>query len=184
MLRRLSGWSFLMLFVLAGCCLAGELVGTVSVPKPDQVVVFVDGVQGTFLAKTAQVDQKSKLFVPYVLPVVKGSKVEFHNDDNLAHNVFAVGSDEFNLGTFGKGAVREHTFNKDGDVTLLCNVHPEMEGHVLVLDNPYFARPDASGKFQIAGVPAGEYVVKAWYAGKVKKQNVKVPASGSVAVNF
>jgi hypothetical protein len=33
-------------------------------------------------------------------------------------------------------------------------------------------------------VPPGDYVVKAWYAGKVKKQNIKVPASGSVSVTF
>lgn len=183
-IRRFAVLALLLVSVFVGCCAAGDLRGTVSVPKPDQVIVFVDGVKGTFPAKDAQIDQQSKVFLPYVLPVVKGSKVAFHNDDNLAHNVFGVGADEFNLGTFNKGAVREHTFNKNGEVTLLCNVHPEMEGHVLVLDNPYFARPDAGGKFQITGVPAGEYVVKAWYAGKVKKQNVKVPPSGSVTVTF
>ena len=182
--RRLLGLGLVLGFVLASCCFAGDIVGTVSVPKLDQVVVFVEGIKGVFPAKDTVIDQQGKLFVPYVLPVVKGTKVTFHNDDNLAHNVFGIGPDEFNLGTFSKGASREHTFNKNGDVTLLCNVHPEMEGHVLVLDNPFFARPDASGKFDIASVPAGDYVVKAWYAGKVKKQNVKVPASGSVSVTF
>jgi plastocyanin len=182
--RRLLALGLALGFVLAGCCFAGDIVGTVSAPKLDRVVVFVEGVKGAFPAKDAAIDQQSKVFIPYVLPVVKGAKVTFHNDDNLAHNVFGIGPDEFNLGTFNKGAAREHTFNKDGDVTLLCNVHPEMEGHVLVLDNPYFARPETSGKFQIAAVPAGDYVVKAWYAGKLKKQNVKVPASGSVSVTF
>lgn len=182
--RQLPGMGFLLLSVLVGSCFAGDVAGTVSAPKPDHVVVFVDGVKGTFPAKDEAVDQQSKVFVPYVLPVVRGTKVAFRNDDSLAHNVFGVGADEFNLGTFNKGAVREHTFTKEGNTTLLCNVHPEMEGHVLVLDNPYFARADSSGKFHIAGVPAGDYVVKAWYEGKVKKQNVTVPASGSVTVSF
>jgi plastocyanin len=175
---------FVTLFIWAGQAAAGDLVGTVSAPKPDRAVVFVEGVKGTFPAKDQEIDQKGKLFVPYVLPLLKGTKVIFRNDDPLAHNVFGVGADEFNLGTFSKGASRDHTFTKTGDTTLLCNVHPEMEGHVLVLDNPFFAQPDTSGKFQISGVPAGEYVLKAWYGGKVKKQTVKVPASGTVSVTF
>ncbi len=182
--KSLTVLGFLLLFVLVGCSLAGDLVGTVSAPKPDRAVVFVEGVKGAFPAKDQEIDQKGKLFIPYVLPLVKGAKVTFRNDDPLAHNVFGVGADEFNLGTFNKGAARDHTFTKTGDTTLLCNVHPEMEGHVLVLDNPFFAQPDASGKFQISGVPAGEYVLKAWYGGKVKKQTVKVPASGTVNVSF
>jgi plastocyanin len=163
---------------------AGDVVGTVTVPKPDQLVVYVETVAGTFPAEHATMDQLKKVFVPYVLPVVKGSTVEFRNGDNLAHNVFGVGVDEFQLGTFTQGGVREHTFNKPGEVSILCNVHPEMEAHVLVLQNPYFARPDSNGKFQIPGVPPGDYVVKAWYAGKTKKQNVKVPATASVTVTF
>jgi hypothetical protein len=69
-------------------------------------------------------------------------------------------------------------------VSLLCNIHPEMEAHVLVLQNPYFVRPNGSGEFRLAGVPPGDYVIKAWYDRKVKKQNVKVPGSGSVTVDF
>jgi hypothetical protein len=59
-----------------------------------------------------------------------------------------------------------------------------MEAHILVLQNPYFARPDKSGKFRTANVPPGEYVLRAWYRGKTKKQNVTVPASGSVTVTL
>jgi plastocyanin len=163
---------------------AGDVVGTVTVPKADQVVVYVETVAGTFAAEHATMDQRKIVFVPYVLPVVKGSTVEFRNGDSLAHNVFGVGADEFNLGAFNKGGVREHTFNKLGEVSILCNIHPEMEAHVLVLQNPYFARLDSNGKFQIASVPPGDYVIKAWYAGKTKKQSVKVPATGSATVTF
>ncbi len=163
---------------------AGDIVGTLAVAKPDQAVAYLETVSGSFHPERIKMDQLNKVFTPYVLPVVQGTTVEFHNSDELQHNVFGVGADEFNLGNWTKGIVREHTFVKPGDVTLLCNVHPEMEAHVLVLQNPYFARPDNSGKFNIANVPPGEYVIKAWYAGKTKKQNVKVPANGSVTVSF
>jgi plastocyanin len=173
-----------VLLLTAGGLKAGDIAGTISVPNPAQAVVYVENVPGTFHGNHAKMDQLSKVFIPYVLPVVQGSSVEFHNSENLQHNVFGVGADEFNLGTYNKGATRDYTFNKLGEVDILCNVHPEMEAFILVLQNPYFAQPDGSGQFRIANLPAGEYVLKAWYRGKTKKQSVKVPASGSAAASF
>jgi len=173
------------LFVSVPGLQAGDIVGTVSAPKPDHVVVYVEKAPGTFHAgSNAAMDQKRKVFIPYVLPVMQGTTVDFHNSDNLQHNVFGVGSNEFNLGTYGLGATKGATFNKPGQVAILCNVHPEMEAYVLVLQNPYFAQPDSSGKFRIENVPEGDYVLKAWYEGKAKKQSVKVQAKGDVSVNF
>jgi plastocyanin len=163
---------------------AGDIEGTANAPHPSDVVVYVEKTPGTFKGDHAEMAQRNKLFTPYVLPVLQGTTVAFRNDDDMQHNVFAVGADQFNLGNWDKGVTREHTFDKTGDVTILCNVHPEMEAHVLVLQNPYFVRPDAQGKFHIAGVPAGDYVLRAWYRGKTKKQDVKVPASGSATANF
>jgi plastocyanin len=173
-----------VLLLLVGPLKAGEIVGALAVPKPDQAVVYVEKVPGTFPGGNVKMDQQGKLFIPYVLPVVQGTAVEFHNSDNLQHNVFGVGADKFNLGTYNQGMARSYTFNKLGEVAILCNVHPEMEAYILVLQNPYFARLDANGKFRLANVPPGDYVVKAWYHGKTKQQNVKVPATGSVTVNF
>jgi plastocyanin len=163
---------------------AGDIVGTVGVAKPQDAIVYVETVPGAFNGGRVNMDQLNKVFTPYALPVVKGSTVEFHNSDTLQHNVFGVGAEEFNLGNWTKGVVREHTFNKAGDVVILCNVHPEMEAHILVLTNPYFARPDGNGKFRIANVPPGQYVIRAWYRGKTKKQDAKVPDNGSVSVVF
>lgn len=163
---------------------AADIEGTLSVPKTGRAVVYVETVAGTFSGGRAKLDQRSKVFYPFVLPVVKGTTVEFLNSDDLVHNVFGVGADEFNLGNWTKGIVREHTFSKLGDVTILCNVHQEMEAHVLVLQNPYFALPDSGGKFRIANVPPGEYGVAAWYQGKIRKQRVKVPVTGTATVSF
>lgn len=175
---------FIVLFLPTAWLSAGDITGTMAVPKPDQAVVYVETVPGTFRGEHAVMDQKNKVFTPAVLPVLQGTIVEFRNSDDLRHSVFGVGADEFDLGNWTKGIARQHTFNKPGEVSLLCNVHPEMEAAVLVLQNPYFAQPDSTGKYRISGVPAGQYVLKAWYKGKAKKQDVKVPASGNVAANF
>ena len=163
---------------------AADIEGTLNVPKPDRAVVYIEAVAGTFAGGKAKLDQRNKVFSSYVLAIVKGTSVEFTNSDDMTHNVFGVGADEFDLGNWTKGKVREHTFNKVGDVTLLCNVHQEMEAHVLVLQSPFFAQPDSGGKFRIANVPPGDYVVAAWYQGHVKKQKLKVPGTGTVTVSF
>jgi len=181
----MQGATGLLLLLGCGPCLrAGDIVGTIGVAKPQEAIVYVETVPGVFNGGPVKMDQLNKVFTPYVLPVVKGSTVEFHNSDSLQHNVFGVGSEEFNLGNWTKGIVRQHTFNKAGDVVILCNVHPEMEAHILVLTNPYFARPEENGKFRIANVPPGQYVIRAWYRGKTKKQNVNVPDHGSASVGF
>ena len=172
----------LLLMVPAGW--AGTIEGTVKAKQIDKVVVYVEGVPGNFNAGSAVMDQQNKLFIPYVLPVLRGTKVDFLNNDNLQHNVFGVGDDEFNLGNWTKGIKREYTFGKPGQVTILCNVHPEMEAYILVLDNPYYAKPAEDGSFTIADVLAGTYTIRAWYRGKTKKKQVTVPASGSVTVAF
>lgn len=175
----------LLVLLLASACLpAGDIVGALSVAQPEQAVVYVEKVPGVFHGEHVKMDQQNKVFLPFVLPVVQGTTVEFNNGDDLTHNVFGVGADEFNLGNWTKGIVREHSFNKLGEVSILCNVHPEMEAYILVLQNPYFAHPDGGGKFRIVGVPPGEYVVKAWYRSKTKKVNVKVPANGTITATF
>lgn len=178
------GAVLVVLLLPAGRLMAGDIVGALSVPKPNQAVVFVDKVPGTFHGGNATMDQHGKVFIPYVLPVVQGTAVQFHNSDNLQHNVLGVGGDKFNLGTYTLGMARSYTFAKLGEVAILCNVHPEMEAYVLVLQNPYFAQLDGTGKFRIADVPPGDYVIKAWYHGKTKQQTVKVPAKGDVNVSF
>ncbi len=187
-MKTIKGWEFyaalIAPLVLASGLNAGDITGTLSVARPEHAVVYVEKVRGTFPAGHAEMDQKNKVFTPFVLAVVQGTTVEFHNSDNLQHNVFGVGADEFNLGTYGLGAKKGTRFEKPGEVDILCNVHPEMAAYILVLQNPYFARPDGGGKFSIANLPAGEYVVRAWYEGKSKKQSVTVPAKGDVSVGF
>ncbi len=151
-------------------------------------VVSVENVEGHFPvpAQHAVVDQKQLRFVPHVLPILVGTTVDFPNSDPLLHNVFSISpAKRFNLGLYGRGTVRRMTFDKPGVVELLCNVHLEMSGFIVVLKNPYFARTDADGRFRIADVPAGSRRVRCWHERlPAQERTVDVPSSGSVDLDF
>ncbi len=133
-------------------------------------------------AAQAVMDQKNLAFVPDVLPVMRGTVIEFTNSDDVQHNVFSPSAiaGKFNLGTYGPGAKRMVTLDRPGDVRVLCNIHMEMEAHILVLDSPYFAAVGADGNYRIADVPAGTYTAKLWQERWLPfAQTVELPEAGS-----
>lgn len=145
-----------------------------GVRKPVDIVVYIKKVDGDFPApkKALQIDQKELVFNPHVLPLLRGTAVEFLNSEvKIQHNVFSPDAvaGKFNLGTYPPGQTRAYTFDKgcDGDDTcvaaVLCHVHPEMSAYVVVLQNPYFAVTDRRGKFEIKNLPPGEYELVAWH---------------------
>jgi plastocyanin len=130
-----------------------------------------------------ELDQKQMEFIPHVLAVVTGTTVRFLNSDTVAHNVFSPDG-KYNLGTWPMGQSKDHVFDKPGVYTQLCQVHPEMEGYVVVLDTLYFATTDRSGAFEIENVPAGNYKLVAW-SEKLKRaeQEVTVEAGKATTVD-
>jgi len=131
-------------------------------------------------------DQKNLAFVPAVLPVTRGTVVEFTNSDDVQHNVFSPSAvaGKFNLGTYGPGATRTVTLDEPGDVRILCNIHMEMEAHILVLDFPYFTVAK-DGRYRIADVPAGTYTLKVWKGQWLNiARPVELPAAGALTVNI
>lgn len=178
----------LVLFV-AAAAFAGTITGTVSPGKSS--VVYVDTVQGkTFPAPSQKpvMDQKGLVFSPHVMVVQQGTTVEFLNSDSVQHNVFwpSISGNKkegHNLGTWPKGDKKAFTFNTPGVVPLLCNVHPEMAGYIVVSPTPYFAETDASGAYKIENLPDGTYNVVAWHEG-TKPQSKSVAVSGTGKADF
>jgi plastocyanin len=169
---------------------AGAISGTVT-PAKEGWVVYVEAIPGkTFPApsKPVVMDQKSLLFQPHVMAVPVGATVQFVNSDKVQHNIFwpSISGNRkmsHNMGTWPTGEKREFKFDTPGVVPLLCNVHPEMSGYIVVSPTPYFAVTDASGAFRIADVPDGSYTVSAWREG-MKIQSKPVTASGTTTVGF
>jgi hypothetical protein len=54
-----------------------------------------------------------------------------------------------------------------GVYTVLCQLHPNELGFIVVSPSSYFAKADKAGKYEIPNIPAGKYTLVAW-APKVK----------------
>jgi len=105
-----------------------------------------------------------KQFSPRILPVIVGSQVRFPNQDPILHNAFSTSKDNaFDVGLYGSGEEQTVTFTHAGYVRVYCNVHHSMVGHILVLDTPYFTRPGADGKFELADLPKGGGDLVIWH---------------------
>jgi hypothetical protein len=114
--------------------------------------------------------------------------VEFLNSDKVQHNVFwpSISGDKkksHNMGTWPQGQKKPFKFTEPGVVSLLCNVHPEMSGFIIVVPTGQFAETAADGSFTIANVPDGPYTVTAWHEGK-KTQSKKITVSGDTTADF
>ena len=187
MTRRYS-LTLLLVLVFAASAFAGTIEGKVSTGKS---VVYVDTIQGkTFPAPAAKplIDQKGLMFNPHIAVIQVGTTVEFQNSDNVQHNVFWPSisgnkKDGHNLGTWPKGDKKSFKFDTPGVVPLLCNVHPEMSGYIVVSPTPYFAETDASGSYKIENVPDGKYNVVAWHEG-MKPQTKSVDVAGTGKADF
>jgi plastocyanin len=183
----------LVLVVLTGLSLAAQ-AGTISgkvTGVPGASVVYVEAIAGkTFPAPAQQpvMAQRRLMFEPHILPVQQGSTVDFLNGDSVAHNVFwvSVGGNKklgHNLGTWPQNEKRAFKFDTPGAVPLLCNVHSEMSGYIVVAPTPYFALTNESGEYKIENLPDGGYNLTAWHEG-IKNQSRHVDVAGDAKADF
>jgi plastocyanin len=182
--------AWLLYAALASPALAGTVRGRVELVqkgsrKADltEVVVFLDGTRVKPKPGRATIAMKGKTFMPRVQAVGVGSTVEFPNDDPIFHNVFSVsGENRFDLDLYKRPKSGQWTFQNPGIVRVYCNIHPQMSAVVVVRDNPFFVKAGPDGSFEIADVPAGRYVLKAWHerASQDASQTVTVPETGEI----
>jgi plastocyanin len=189
-MQRNVVWLAVLVMAASVAMYAGDVKGKVS-GVSGVSVVWVEAIPGkTFPpeAKNPVMDQKGLMFQPHIMAVPVGTTVEFLNSDNVAHNVFwaSISGNKklgHNLGTWPQGEKKPFKFDQPGVASLLCNVHPEMSGYIVVTPTPYFAESDAGGNFTIAGVPDGSYTVTAWHEG-AKNQSKPVTVAGGASVDF
>ena len=173
---------------LAGASWANEIKGKVSVQgikSAENIAVYVDVIADKKFDPPKDhvvIDQRKMSFIPHVVAVQQGTTVDFLNSDTVGHNVYwqSISGNKklaHNLGTWPQGEKKPFQFNDPGVASLLCNVHPEMSGYVVVVPTPYFAVTDKDGSFEIKNIPAGKYTLKTWSEdGKPTTQAVDVSA--------
>jgi len=129
------------------------------------VVVYLKDAPARQVAPTrVEIRQRDETFIPRVVAVPVGSVVDFPNDDPLYHNVFSLSrTKEFNLGRYPQGQTKPVRFDKAGVVKVFCDIHSHMTATVMVFNHPWFAVPDANGRYDLSSLPAGEREITAWH---------------------
>jgi plastocyanin len=142
----------------------------VTSTNPPLAVVYLEGsFPKPATPPTARVAQKDLMFVPTLLPVQVGTKVEFPNLDDTYHNIFSFSAAKrFDLGRYraDEKPVPAQVFDTAGLVILRCDIHEHMRGLILVLATPHFVVSDPEGRYRLSGLPAGHYTLKAWIDSK------------------
>jgi plastocyanin len=149
-----------------------EKSGRTAVDLTD-VVVYVEGPKLKAPPAKVTMTMKGKSFTPHVAVVAVGGTVEFPNEDPILHNVFSVsGENRFDLDLYKRPKSGSWTFQHPGVVRVYCNIHPQMSAVILVRDNPWFTKATQDGAFELADLPAGRYVLRAWHerGGEAEKE--------------
>jgi plastocyanin len=154
-------------------------------------VVYIDRPAEDFPGAAAPpaprtITQRDASFDPHVMPIVVGTVIRWPNADDIFHNVFSMSEPaKFDLGTYLKEKTPEVTFDQVGQVDVFCSIHSHMHCIIFVVPNPYFKKVDAGHRYEISGIPAGTYRVKAWQERlPTGTKVVTVPEEGQVRVDF
>jgi plastocyanin len=164
--------------------------GGVLSTSPPLAVVYLEGSFSKPVSlPTKQIVQKNLEFIPALLPVQVGTKVEFPNEEkDIYHNIFSYSpAKRFDLGRYrpDEKPVPSQIFDVPGLVTLRCDIHEHMRGLILVLATPHFTTTDESGRFRLTGLPAGHYTLKAWVDSRTTREHpVDLKSGSTLHVDF
>ena len=121
-------------------------------------------------------DQKGCRYIPHVLGLMVGQKLQVLNSDPALHNVHAMPKENegWNESQYPQGKPIDKSFSKpELMLPIQCNNHPWMKMYVNVSSHPFFAVTDADGKFTISGLPPGTYTLAALHE-KMGEKTMKI----------
>jgi plastocyanin len=115
-------------------------------------------------------------YKPHVLGVMAGQTITIVNGDPTTHNIHPTPKDnrEWNESQAPQAPPLEKTFAREEILLpVKCNQHPWMRMFVNVVKNPFYAVSGPDGKFEIKGLPPGDYTI-AFVHEKLGEQDQKV----------
>lgn len=172
--------------MLTSAAYATEIVADVrdaaGQPLAD-AVVYAEPARGGGAVKGRKevlVEQIDKTFVPYVSVVQTGTFVNFPNRDSVRHHVYSFSpAKSFEIKLFSGVPATPVQFDKPGEVVIGCNIHDQMIAHILIVDTPHFAKTGKDGAVKLAGLAAGDYMLRVWHpTGAPATEKVTLTAKG------
>ena len=151
----------------AGTCGKTREVSTAHIENGgvDDAVVWIDDIQHgkAFGFPPAEMAQKGCAYVPHVMIMPPGD-LKITSQDPIPHNVhtYAPNNREYNE---SMNALRKEislTFARADVISVKCDLHGWMQAYIVIAKNPYYALTASGGKFQLEGVPAGQYHLHVW----------------------
>jgi len=139
------------------------------------------------LTPNVTVDQNGCRFVPRIQIIPAGAPFDLVNSDDLLHNIhtWSKANPSFNRAQPKFKKVLTQSFAKPEIMRISCDVHPWMNGWLVIAGHAYYAKTSPDGTFRISGVPAGDYTIEFWQELLgVETRPVKVPATGSTSVDL
>ena len=121
-------------------------------------------------------DQSGCRYHPHVLGVMAGQDVNIVNSDPTTHNIHPTPKDnrEWNESQPPKTPPLEKSFAREEILLpVKCNQHPWMKMYINVVRNPFYAVTGADGKYEIKGLPPGDYTL-AFVQEKLGEKDEKV----------
>ncbi len=122
------------------------------------------------------IDQQGCRYHPHVLGLMAGQPVKIINSDETTHNIHPTPANnrEWNESQPPKSAPIEKSFAREEIMLpVKCNQHPWMKMYLNVVKSPFFAVTGKDGKYELKGLPPGEYTVAAVQE-KLGEQTTKV----------
>ncbi|MCP1673665.1 plastocyanin [Natronocella acetinitrilica] len=151
-LRRLALLSALLPACVAahGSTLHLQIIGSDGAAL-EHAVAYFDVESGTATAGThAEMDHRDMQYQPHVLPVQRGTLVDFPNRDQVRHHVYSFSpAKRFELPLYSGRPAEPVLFDVAGSVVLGCNIHDHMVGYILVLDSAHFAAAGDDGGYRL-----------------------------------
>jgi plastocyanin len=163
-------------------CQGGNLAENVVVSDGHLQNVFIYVKEGlgnrTFdVPKDAvTLSQSGCKYHPHVLGVMAGQTIKIVNGDPTTHNIHPTpkANREWNESQAPQAAALEKSFAREEIMLpVKCNQHPWMRMFVNVVKNPFYAVTGPDGKFEIKGLPPGDYTL-AFVHEKLGEQDQRV----------
>ena len=119
-----------------------------------------------------EVHQENKQFSPYITVIQKGYQLKFVNDDDITHHIYsASGPKRFSFKLRKDSTQQDMVFDQAGHISMGCNIHDWMSGHVLVVDTPFYGVTDGKGNIHFNTLPDNQYQLVVWHPQMQTEEN-------------